>query len=544
MSSARPASRIGGHIVAESLRALGAELVFGVPGVHALPMWEGLRSSGVCVLGLRHELDAAFAADARARVSGEATAVLVSTGPGAFLSLPAVMEAAMAFVPVVVVSSQIDAAAIGRGLGELHESPDQAASFAALVKATARARSPEEIPHLLGHVWRLATTPPPGPVYLEIPSDVLRAPAAEVEVGELDGSPSPVPLPPADELDRAAALLLAAERPLLVVGGGVVRSAAGAEALDLAIRLDAPIATTITGKGAIPERHPLALGSAWEEPAHRELVANSDVIVVVGSWLGYELRDAFDAFAGSLVEIDAAPERIALNAPTVGLVGDARSVLRELLERIAPGRDAERGARRAAEARARIADRLTAARGDARAALTLLQTIETRLAAGKPASWDSTILAYAASAYLRADDPRSFLYPAGSSTLGYALPAAIGAAAALAGEPVLAVVGDGGLQYGLAELAVAREHRLPIVLLVVDDGGYGILRAYQDEQGFGHVGVDLENPDFVALAEAFGVPARRSSPARLSGDLDWAFSRGGPALLTLALELSLPGGDS
>jgi acetolactate synthase-1/2/3 large subunit len=532
-----PGSRIGGHLVAESLAALGAEVVFGVPGVHALPMWEGLRSRGVTVIGLRHELDAAFAADGRARVAREPTAVLVSTGPGALLTLPAVLEAWAAFVPLVVVASQIDASAIGQGRGELHESPDQAASFAALVKSTGRATRPEEIPVVLADAWRRAATPPQGPVYVEVPADVLLSPAEGIEVRDLDAAPEVPPLPPAVDLDRAARSLDGAERPLLVAGGGVVRSGAGEEALELAIRLDAPIATTITGKGAISEHHPLALGSAWDEPAHRRLVADADAILVVGSWLGYELRDAFRAFSGSLVEIDAARERIALNAPALGLLGDARAVLGALLERVARRRASGEGARRVAEAKAQIERGLAAERDGT--ALDLLATIERCLAGGAPAAWDSTILAYAASAYLRADHARSFLYPAGSSTLGYALPAAIGAASVLE-EPVLAVVGDGGLQYGLAELAVARQHGLPVAVLVIDDGGYGILRAYQDERGFGHAGVDLVNPDFVALAEAFGLPARRSSPARLDADLGWALSLGGPSMVALELELALP----
>ncbi|MCS7007404.1 MAG: thiamine pyrophosphate-binding protein [Gaiellaceae bacterium] len=315
MADERPVARLGGHLVAESLAALGAELVFGVPGVHALPMWEGLHASRVEVIGLRHELDAAFAADGRARVTGRPEAVLVSTGPGAFLTLPAVLEAWAAFVPLVVVASQIDAAAIGSGRGELHESPDQAASFATLVKSTARATRAEEIPPLLAEAWRRAASPPQGPVYLEIPADVLLAPAEGIEAGELDGSPELPPLPPAADLDRAALLLAEAERPLLVAGGGVVRSGAGAEVLELAARLDGPIATTVTGKGAIPEHHPLAVGSAWDEPAHRALVAGADAVLVVGSWLGYELRDAFRDFAGTLVEIDAAPERLAKLLP-------------------------------------------------------------------------------------------------------------------------------------------------------------------------------------------------------------------------------------
>ena len=175
------AKRIGGHLVAESLAALGAEVAFGVPGVHALPIWEGLRDGGgrgrISVYGTRTELAAGFAADGYARSSGHPAPLLLSTGPGALNSLTALMEAASAHVPVVAVSSQIPSHLIGRGRGYLHELPDQIASFAPIVKDAARAHSVESIPGLLAQAWRIALTPPSGPVYLEIPVDLLSAPA-------------------------------------------------------------------------------------------------------------------------------------------------------------------------------------------------------------------------------------------------------------------------------------------------------------------------------------------------------------------------------
>jgi acetolactate synthase-1/2/3 large subunit len=532
----RAGTRIGGHLLAESLRALGAELVFGLPGVHTLPMWEGLRATGLPVLGFRQELNAGFAADGYARVTGRPAALLVSTGPGALMTLPAVMEASTAFVPVVVVSSQIESAAIGKGRGELHELPDQAASFAPLVKWTARPSQPAEIPSVLAEAWRRAAAPPPGPVYVEIPYDVLLAPAPG-ETGELEGTPPPSPLPPAADLDRAAAILAGAERPLLVAGGGAVRSGAARELLELAARLDAPVATTYTGKGAVPERHPLALGSAWDDAAHRELVATADAVLVVGSWLGYELADSFGAFQGTLVHVDAAPERIGRRVPALALVGDARGVLQALLARIGASGRSE-AALRVAAVRERV-ERGLREQPD-RLALDVLEVVEQAIAGGATAAWDSTILAYAACWYLRADEPRSFLYPAGSSTLGYALPAALGAAAALPGTPTLAVVGDGGFQYALSELATAREHGLGVAVLVLDDGGYGILREYQQARGFAPAGVDLERPDLVQLGAAFGLPARRSSPAQLADDLAWALGREGPALVALPARPTMP----
>ena len=537
MARAAATTRIGGHVVAESLRVLGAKVVFGVPGVHALPIWEGLRATDLRLVGFRQELNAAFAADGRARVTGRPAAVLVSTGPGAFMTLAPVMEASMAFVPLVVVSSQIATNAIGKGHGHLHESPDQAASFAPLVKWVARAGSPAEIPDVLAEAWRRAAMPPPGPVYVEVPSDVLRAPA-EAGLPELDGTPLQLPLPDRAQLDRAAALLAAAERPLVIAGGGAVRSEATTELLELATRLGAPVATTHTGKGAFPERHPLALGSAWDEVGHKELVADADVVLAVGSRFGWDVTDYFRLeLRGTLVQIDAAPERIGINFPALGLVGDAKATLAALLDRIEPGPRRD-GKQRVAAIRQRIERGLA---GDPnRRALELLGTVEEVLPEVAAAAWDSTILAYAACSYLRVADPRWFLYPSGSSTLGYALPAALGAATALPGAPLLAIAGDGGVQYGLAELATARQHGLDVALLVIDDHGYGILREYQDAAGFSPSGVDLEHPDFLALFEAYGIPARQSTGDALGGDLRWALELPGPAAVMLEEVLALP----
>ncbi len=538
MGETRAATRIGGQVVAESLHALGAEVVFGLPGVHALPIWEGMSGTDLRVLGFRQELNAGFAADGYARVTGRPAPLVVSTGPGAFMTLAPLMEAFMAFVPVVVVASQIDAEAIGKGRGELHETPDQAASFAPLVKWTARVGSAAEIPPILAEAWRRAATPPQGPVYVEVPFDVLTA-SANVEVaGELDGSPTPVPLPSAADLDRAAALLAAAERPVVVAGGGAVRSGAASELLELAARLDSPVATTFTGKGAFPERHPLALGSSWDDAAHQDLVADADVVLCVGSWLGYDVTAGFRLhLRGKLIQIDAAPNRAGINHPAVRLVGDARATLRALLERVASG-SSRGGEARVALVRTSVADAL-ASQGDRRA-VDVLEIVDANLPAGAVAAWDSTILSYAACWYLRVDEPRRFLYPAGSSTLGYAWPAALGAAAALPGRPVLAIVGDGGFQYGIAELATAKQYGLDVALLVVDDRGYGILREYQDEAGFAHSGVDLEHADFVALADAYAIPARRSSAERLGHDLEWAIGHRGQAIVILEEMLTMP----
>ena len=529
-------TRIGGHLVVETLEALGADVAFGLPGVHALALWDGLRSSSVRYVGLRTELNAGFAADGYARASGRPAPLFLSTGPGALNSLTALMEASSSHVPVVAIASQIPSDLVGRGRGYLHELADQIASFRPIVKWAERAPDAESLPRLLAEAWRVASTPPSGPVFLEVPVDLL--------IGETDVSPpedlsaarAEIPVPSEEVLAEAAELLNAAERPVLWAGGGVLRSGASDELCELAERLGAPVATTYMGKGAFPEDHPLAAGSGADEGAFQELLRDADVILAVGTELGAETTGQYSfAPAGRLIHVDVAPERIGGTYPALGVVGDARAVLAELLRRVESRETG--GAERARAVRERIERGLREQEKTLEPAL--LRTIREVLPRDGVHAWDMTILAYWAGAHFPALAPRRFLYPLGSGTLGYAWPAALGAKAALPETPTLAVAGDGGILYGFVELASARHNELGAKLLLIDDGGYGILREYQRDSFGETFGVDLAQPDFAAAATAFGVPSRTTSAESLAADLTWAFEVKGPAVVVLPARLEM-----
>jgi acetolactate synthase-1/2/3 large subunit len=530
--------RLGGHLVAESLAALGATDVFGVPGVHALSIWDGLHDGPLRTLGLRTELCAGFAADGYARASGRVAPLLLSTGPGALNSLTALMEAASAHVPVVAISSQEPRALIGRGRGFLHELPDQRAVFAPVVKRTWRAESADALPELLAAAWREALTPPAGPAYVEIPVDVLEAPAPRAAPAALDGSP-PAPRAARPEAVHAAAAALAeAARPVLWAGGGVERSGAWPELQALAERLGAPVVTTFMGKGGFPAGHPLAVGSGCDEGAVRALLEEADVVLAVGTDLGAETTGQYGLrFSGRLLHADAAPERIGATYAALGLVGDAAATLAALLAAMPAGEEHGDGAGRAAAVRARIAAGLQA--GGRERERSLLGTLAAVAGADAVIAWDMTILAYWAAAHFPQERPRGFLYPLGSGTLGYAFPAALGARAALPAARTVAVAGDGGILYALQELAAARQHRLPVTLAIVDDGGYGILREYQaGAYGRTHA-VDLVAPDFVAVAAGFGVPARACGPDDFGAALAWGLEQpDGPSVVVLRARLA------
>jgi acetolactate synthase I/II/III large subunit len=532
----RAAPARGGDVVVRTLEALGATAAFGVPGTHALAIWEALRESSIASLGTRTELCAGFAADGYARASGRVAPLLLSTGPGALNSLTALMESASAHVPVVAISSQIPRELIGRGRGFLHDLQDQRASFAPIVKRAWRARGAAGLPELLAEAWRTALAPPSGPVYVEVPVDVLDDPTEAAPVVARDPM-APAPLPAPEVLAAAAELLTTAEQPVLWAGGGVERSGAWAELRALAERLGAPVATTYMGKGAFPADHPLAAGSACDDAAFQELLAEADVVLCVGTELGAETTGQYALrFSGRLVQVDADPERIGATYPALALVGDAAAVLAALVPLVAEREDDGRGERRVEALRARIAAGLEAQGRELERGILS----DIAVAAGPDAviAWDMTIMGYWAAAHLPVRRPRTFLYPLGSGTLGYAWPAALGAQAALPDRRTLAVTGDGGIHYALGELASARQHALPAKLLIVDDGGYGILREYQrDAFGSTHA-VDLVQPEFDALCRAFGVPVRTVEAPELRAALCWAFEQDGPAAVVLRAEVA------
>ncbi|MFE3635108.1 thiamine pyrophosphate-binding protein [Streptomyces sp. NPDC059168] len=532
-----PPGRTGGDLVVETLAGLGATTVFGLPGQHALGVFDALRRSSLRYVGLRVENNAGFAADAYGRITGEAAPLLLSTGPGALTSLAALQEAAAASAPVLAISSQIPTAGLGGGRhGYLHELPDQAASFRGVVKSVHTVRTQSQIPSAVAAAWQSALTAPHGPVWVEIPQDVLLAPTALPVVTALDATPDD--LLPRPELTAVAADLLSrAVRPAVIAGGGVVRSDASGKLRALAERLDAPVATTFGGKGAFPWTHPLSLRSWLEDRHTTDFLEDADVLLVVGSGLG-ELSSNYHTFKprGRVIQIEADLGKLESNHPALGIHADARLALQALLETVEERADPS-APERVRELLAKVEDRIAGQE------LTLeqgvLAAVRRALPAGSPSFWDMTILAYWA---WSAFDPRgaNTMHSAqGAGGLGYGFPAALGAAAADPTRPVLAVSGDGGALYSIAELATARQYDLPVTWLIVDDGGYGILREYMTDAFGRATATELTRPDYVALAESFGVPGVLTTPETLQEDLAKALAAPGPSVVVLPAVLRM-----
>lgn len=529
---ARMGTRRGGHVVVECLESLGVETVFGVPGTHALSIYDGLRTShGIRFVGLRTELNAGFAADAHARIARKPAVLLLSTGPGALISLAALMEADRACVPVVAIASQIPTEFIGRGRGYVHELRDQLASARPIVKWAERVRAVETIPAMIAQAFSIATTPPCGPVFLEMPQDILNAVAEIPEIGTLDGQPSAVRSPSESLLAEAVQVVAAAKRPTIWAGGGVIRGDACRELQLLAERISAPVVHTQLGRGALPEDHPLLVLAGHEDGAVADLIEEADVVIAIGTGLAMESTNGYAIRPnGRLIHIDADAARIGCTYKSLALVGDAKPILARLLADL-PDCGHAVGEGRATAARARIQSGFEVLEQHAEHAL--LRTIRRVLPDDSPHAWDLTILGYWAAAYFPCRMPGTFLHAQGSATLGYGLPAALGAAMAAPGRPVLCVTGDGGFLYSIPDLAVAVQHRLPVKVLVVDDGGYGILRQYQRELFGETFAVDLHQPDFASLARSCGMPAVKVDLASIETGLATAFATDGPFLVHL-----------
>ncbi|WP_406344414.1 thiamine pyrophosphate-binding protein [Streptomyces sp. NBC_00648] len=528
-----PPGRIGGDLVVETLRGLGATTVFGLPGQHALGMFDALRRSSMTYVGLRVENNAAFAADAYGRVTGEAAPLLLSTGPGALMSLAALQEAAAASAPVLAIASQVPTAGLGGGRhGYLHELRDQQGSFRDVVKSVHTVRSQSQIPSAIAAAWESALTAPHGPVWVEIPQDVLLAETPLPVVTAVDATPHE--LVPRPELTAVAAELLTnAARPAIIAGGGVVRSDASGKLRALAERLDAPVVTTFGGKGAFPWEHPLSLQSWMEDRHTTDFLEDADVLLVVGSGLG-ELSSNYHTFRprGRVIQIEADLGKLESNHPALGIHADARIALSALLETVGERTDPA-AADSVRTVLAKVRERL--AGQDLEAEQRILAQVRAALPADAPSFWDMTILAYWAwSAW-----PGALHSAQGAGGLGYGFPAAIGAAAADPTRPVLAVSGDGGAMYSIAELATAKQYDLPVTWLIVDDGGYGILREYMTDAFGEATATELARPDFVALAQSFGVPAVRTSVESLQEDLGKALAAPGPSVVVLPAVLRM-----
>ncbi|MEX3964111.1 5-guanidino-2-oxopentanoate decarboxylase [Paraburkholderia sp. EG286B] len=526
-----------GEALVTLLEGYGVQYVFGIPGVHTVELYRGLAASSIRHVTPRHEQGAGFMADGYARVTGKPGVCFIITGPGMTNIATAMAQAYADSIPMLVISSVNARRELGNGDGRLHELPSQRDVFAGLTAFSHTLLDAAELPQVLARAFAVFGGARPRPVHIEIPLDVIVAPARGMNLlpAALPARPArPAGCPAA--LAAAADLLATARRPLILAGGGALHAAA--ELQELAERLQAPVALTINAKGLLPPEHPLLLGSTQSLPPTRALVREADVVLAVGTELGETDYDVvFDggfSIEGRLIRIDIDAQQLMRNfSPDVAIAADSQQALGSLSTRLHEGimsaRQRDWGAQRVALARQAVEAGYDApTRSQKRLVDTITATLPNVIIAG-----DSTSPVYAGNFVHDAPQPRSwFNSSTGYGTLGYGLPAAIGAKLAAPDRPVVCLIGDGGLQFTLPELASAVEARVPVVVLLWNNYGYGEIRRYMTARDIVPVGVDIHTPDFLALARGFGcVAARVDTPDALAAELQQAVSRDIPTVI-------------
>jgi 5-guanidino-2-oxopentanoate decarboxylase len=525
---------VGRYIVA-LLAANGIDTVFGIPGVHSLEFYRGLAATGLRHILVRHEQNAGFAADGFARASGRPAAAFVISGPGLTNILTAAAQAKTDSVPMLILASTPVEASLAKGWGVLHELDDQCALAAGVAGAARSARSAQDARDHLREVFASFQLGRQRPAYLEVPLDLLAEPTSlrPERFAHVGGGPQPTPA----VVERASSLLAGAQRPMIVAGGGA--RAAGVQLRELVEALDGYLVTTVAGKGLLPERHPANLGASLQFRTTQELVSRADVVLAVGT----ELSET-DFYSGSrlemtgrLIRIDVDATKLADHyAADVGIWGDAAASLGALVQAL-PGPD--RAQRRwrselgpASIHRARIEAQFNTV---ARTCARLLEAVRAAIADDAAVFSDMTQVAYLGNYAFTAERPGTWFHPSGYGTLGYALPAAIGALIASPGRSVLALAGDFGFQFTSQELATAVELQLNLPVVIWNNSSLGQIRDDMLAAGIPPTGVIGHNPDFVALARAYGAHAERArGPQELTAAIRAALLRRGPTVLEAA----------
>ncbi len=531
--TATPTVKNAGLSILTTLRNYGVDAIFGIPGTHNLEFYRHLVPLGIRPVTTRHEQGAGYGADGWSQQSGLPGVVITTSGPGLLNALSAAGTAFCESRPMIILSPGTPEGGEFADIGYLHETKDPTAAVGAIVQWSRRVHSATEAVQAVHDAFELFRYGRPRPVHIEVPLNVLEG-LSDCPVELLEARP--VRAGQAAELSalRAASdLLRSAVRPVILAGGGSIR--AGAELAALAERLQAPVVTTLNGKATLAESHPLSLGSDIRLPAAQALCDDADVLLIIGSKVGEsELWGGTLTPRGSVIRVDILASQSHKNvASDVALVGDAAVIVQQLrieLENV----------HREAVDLAAVRETL---RSQARELSPLLSRIAEEAASVLPSNTivggDSSQITYLGTAsFIPQDLPHSLLYTPAYATLGYGLPASIGAKIAAPERPVVCIVGDGALMFAVQELMTAVEQRLDLVVVCVDNGGYAEIRANELDRGFPPVGVDLVQPDWAALANAFGGTGYRlDRAADFAPALTGALERGGLQLIHVPLHL-------
>ena len=499
---------LGSYLI-ETLEAHGVQHVFGIPGVHNIELYRGLARSRIRHVTGRHEQGLGFMADGYARVARRPGVCFTITGPGLTNIITAMGQAYGDSIPLLVIASENRSAEIGTGRGYLHEMPDQLGVAARASGYSRRVRVAGDLPDAIDEAFGYFAGGRPRPAYIEIPRELMTQDASGLRAPGAAATPAP-PQAAADAIAEAARRLGGARAPLILAGGGALGAGSGLRSL--AERLDAPLVMTINARGLLPPDHPLGVSVSPTLRAVRQLIADADVVLAVGTELGQTDYDAYCVADlpphANLIRMDIDATQLDRNLrPALTLHTDAEAGVRALLAADlggarggGAGAHASGATRAAAVTAAGLAELSPAMRRE----IAFLDCIRSALPDAILVG-DSTQPVYAGNMGFAAARPASWFNSAtGYGTLGYALPASTGAGLAAPDRPVVCLVGDGGFQFTLGELAVPRDVDAWTAIVIWNNHGYGEIKNSMLAVDIDPVGVDVRPPDFALLASAYG----------------------------------------
>ena len=525
-----------GEVLVELLQSYGIEIVFGIPGVHTVELYRGLPNTGLRHITPRHEQGAGFMADGYARVTGKPAACFIISGPGMTNIITAMAQAYSDSVPMLVISSVNNSHELALGGGRLHELPSQRQLVSGVSVFSHTVARPSELAEVLARAFAVFDSARPGPVHIELPLDVITAPMSGdnlPKVGKRYRSG-----PSEQAITDASALLKSASQPFIVLGGGTQDAAD--EARQLVAQLGIRTALTVNAKGVLAADDPLNLGSRLPQRPVLDALEAADVVLAIGTELGETDTLLFDdklELSGQVIRVDIEPEQMTRNVlPSISICADAGLTMKAMHKALADMSPFEHQAEVAALREAADVLAPDAYRKHGQILDLVAATLPGVVVAG-----DSTQPVYGANLFYEADQPRRYFNSStGYGTLGYGLPAALGAKLGLPDTPVVSLIGDGGLQFTIAELATAVELELAVPILVWNNNGYGEIKRYMLERDIPTIGVDIYTPDFITIAKGFGCAAESvSTRDEFIDALQRADKAGKPTLIDIPEHLAL-----
>lgn len=495
----------GGQLLIETLEKLDVETVFGIPGVHNLKIYDALTKSKIHHITTRNESGAGFMADGYGRKTGKPGTAIVITGPGLTNIMTPMGQAYLDSVPMVVISSQLPTSIMNQSTGFLHELKNSTTMVSSVAKESRTVPSVDMIETYLVEAYRLARSGRPGPVHIEIPLDLL---AEEVEVDkrlEFRFTESKQVFEPA--LKKAAKMINDAEKVSVIVGGGAVE--ATKEVRDLVEKISAPVVQTCAGKGVVSDKDQLSLGARLPFANIRKYVEESDVVIALGTQLAStDLWENPLNLTGKLIQVDLDKDAFYKNSPAdLGIKGDCKEIITKLLPMVEEkNRTNYKELHQLKTDAIQVAPSVVGNDETFNMAIEVLDVFREVLKDDESLVADMTSPAYIALSEYEAYESRTFFHPVGFGTLGYSVPAAIGVKVAQPDKNLIALIGDGGFQFTMQEVAVACEQNLAIPIVIWNNAGYGEIKRNEISMGFESIiGVENRNPDFLKLADSYGI---------------------------------------